>query len=399
MSNSNNDSIAQQLADRRARFAQSNTSTNNDNQNNNNNHQIPPPIIDDNNSNNNNNNNNGLSDFEYAMQLQREYDALDNNNNNNNNNPSQQIIDNDVEMKDNGNNQSDQSDQNNDNLQQNNVIDRDHEIALQLQRQFEQQDNNTNNTNNNNNHNNINNNNPPNDFFSRFNMNNNSNDNGGSSSHFTFTMSDGNGNVRTFTNNNAVPQNMGHFGNNNDNDPFAAFNHPFFQRNNGMSGMGGMSGFNHPFFRNNNNNNRNPLNDQFGSMQINGFQPMMNMNIINNLMMGDGAGGFGGFQFSVPRPRVANQQNIDALPTDTYTEKKEDDNTNNTAETEKEKKDEKDKKETCSICLEEFKNGDEIRRLPCFHIFHKNEIDRWLRTGNDKCPICRVPINGQVQNQ
>merc|ERR1712176_1032547 len=124
----------------------------------------------------------------------------------------------------------------------------------------------------------------------------------------------------------------------------------------------------------NSNNNQNPLNDQFGSMR---FQPMMHMNIINNLMMGDG-GGFGAFQFGAPRPRVANQENIDETT---------------------EKDEENKKKETCSICLEPFKNGDEIRRLPCFHIFHKNEIDRWLTTGNDKCPICRVPINGQVQNQ
>jgi len=234
---------------------------------------------------------------------------------------------------------------------------------------------------------------------------NNNNNGGGSSSHFTFTMSDGNGNIRTFSNNNGIPQNNNNANNNGD-DPFAAFNHPFFQQNNPMSGMGGMSGmsgFNHPFFRNNNNmnsnNNQNPLNDQFGSMR---FQPMMHMNIINNLMMGDG-GGFGAFQFGAPRPRVANQENIDAsTSTDTYktkddVEKKEDDNSNNMDETTE--KEENKKKETCSICLEPFKNGDEIRRLPCFHIFHKNEIDRWLTTGNDKCPICRVPINGQVQNQ
>merc|ERR1719495_761489 len=59
----------------------------------------------------------------------------------------------------------------------------------------------------------------------------------------------------------------------------------------------------------------------------------------------------------------------------------------------------KKKKEQCSICLEEFKNGDNIRRLPCFHIFHTHEIDRWLKTGNDKCPICRVPIDGQIEAQ
>jgi hypothetical protein len=46
----------------------------------------------------------------------------------------------------------------------------------------------------------------------------------------------------------------------------------------------------------------------------------------------------------------------------------------------------------CSICLEEFKEDDEIRTLRCFHIFHKIEIDRWLR-GNPTCPNCKTPVN------
>merc|ERR1711983_745952 len=110
-------------------------------------------------------------------------------------------------------------------------IDRDHEIALQLQRQYDQQQNNNNDNTNNRNNGNNNNAPPSNDpFFRSFNMNN-----GGSSSHFTFTMSDGNGNIRAFSNNNGIPQNMRNNGNNNGNDngddPFAAFNHPFFQQN------------------------------------------------------------------------------------------------------------------------------------------------------------------------
>merc|ERR1719203_1725313 len=62
-----------------------------------------------------------------------------------------------------------------------------------------------------------------------------------------------------------------------------------------------------------------------------GMPPMVNMNMmINNMMMGGGVGGgnemdgFGQFmpfelmQHLQPRARVANQQNVDALPTDTY---------------------------------------------------------------------------------
>ena len=32
----------------------------------------------------------------------------------------------------------------------------------------------------------------------------------------------------------------------------------------------------------------------------------------------------------------------------------------------------------CSICLATFKDGDELRELPCKHIFHKRCIDDWL---------------------
>eukprot|EP01080_Neovahlkampfia_damariscottae_P004228 gene4228-7565_t len=40
----------------------------------------------------------------------------------------------------------------------------------------------------------------------------------------------------------------------------------------------------------------------------------------------------------------------------------------------------------CSICLSEYENEDEIRTLPCFHMFHKDCIDEWLKV-NDNCPI------------
>lgn len=52
-----------------------------------------------------------------------------------------------------------------------------------------------------------------------------------------------------------------------------------------------------------------------------------------------------------------------------------------------------EKAETCVICLEEFKDGEEIRRLPCLHIFHQGCVDRALQIKSE-CPICRNPING-----
>mmetsp|Transcript_25216 Transcript_25216/g.47064 ORF Transcript_25216/g.47064 Transcript_25216/m.47064 type:complete len:113 (-) Transcript_25216:283-621(-) len=48
--------------------------------------------------------------------------------------------------------------------------------------------------------------------------------------------------------------------------------------------------------------------------------------------------------------------------------------------------------EKCCICLSEFEDGDTVRRLPCLHIFHEDEIDKWLRE-NNTCPICKTPID------
>ena len=45
-----------------------------------------------------------------------------------------------------------------------------------------------------------------------------------------------------------------------------------------------------------------------------------------------------------------------------------------------------DKQTNCVICMEEFKENDEIRELDCKHIFHKNCIDKWF-TEHKKCPI------------
>jgi hypothetical protein len=42
----------------------------------------------------------------------------------------------------------------------------------------------------------------------------------------------------------------------------------------------------------------------------------------------------------------------------------------------------------CSICLEEFQNGELLRMLPCFHRFHVTCIDDWL-SEKGTCPICR----------
>eukprot|EP00484_Ammonia_sp_Unknown_P000342 CAMPEP_0197022320 /NCGR_PEP_ID=MMETSP1384-20130603/3210_1 /TAXON_ID=29189 /ORGANISM="Ammonia sp." /LENGTH=442 /DNA_ID=CAMNT_0042450343 /DNA_START=121 /DNA_END=1449 /DNA_ORIENTATION=+ len=430
---SNADSIAQQLAERRARLQQQRTNNTNSN-------------VDINHHSNNTNQasssqpndaslqesepqeaeysqfGDGMSDYEIALRLQQQYDSLLPAHDGGHPNQPQPAPedDNDIEML------SSPQNNNSNNAQppaNDTVIDEDHEIALQLQRQFDQEDSNVP---------------PPNaqgqqqppipsghpfqdmnpDNFFSFSTGSNNNDNGSgggmSTHHFSFTTTDPDGNVRTIrhtSNDGQIPPELaalmgGHLnvnmnnnnnhnrnqnGNNNGNDPFSVFNtNPFFAR----AAM--------------RNNNGDPFAADFG-----GAAPMnMNMMMINNFPMM--AGGMGGLeelmQMIRPRPRVADQELIEqntatetfhvkpkkSKPADTNTEDQEmQDTEKKEAESEVE---ERDPSQTCSICLEAFKDGEEVRRLPCLHFFHKHEIDRWLKTGNDKCPICRVPINGQMES-
>lgn len=51
-----------------------------------------------------------------------------------------------------------------------------------------------------------------------------------------------------------------------------------------------------------------------------------------------------------------------------------------------------DSENNCSICRENFVEGEELRHLNnCSHTFHKVCIDQWFRT-NVHCPICRDDI-------
>merc|ERR1719420_2908393 len=48
---------------------------------------------------------------------------------------------------------------------------------------------------------------------------------------------------------------------------------------------------------------------------------------------------------------------------------------------------------TCNVCLEDFKCGDEVRKLnACPHAYHKECIDRWL-SRVPSCPICKAELN------
>ncbi|KAK6281254.1 hypothetical protein POUND7_015079 [Theobroma cacao] len=44
--------------------------------------------------------------------------------------------------------------------------------------------------------------------------------------------------------------------------------------------------------------------------------------------------------------------------------------------------------EDCVICLEELGVGSDASEMPCFHTFHENCIQKWLKQSH-YCPICR----------
>nr|XP_033776103.1 E3 ubiquitin-protein ligase Arkadia isoform X3 [Geotrypetes seraphini] len=59
---------------------------------------------------------------------------------------------------------------------------------------------------------------------------------------------------------------------------------------------------------------------------------------------------------------------------------------------------EEDTEEKCTICLSILEEGEDVRRLPCMHLFHQVCVDQWLIT-NKKCPICRVDIEAQLPTE
>lgn len=45
----------------------------------------------------------------------------------------------------------------------------------------------------------------------------------------------------------------------------------------------------------------------------------------------------------------------------------------------------------CTVCQDDFNEQDNVRVLPCEHIYHLDCIDDWLKIHSYKCPCCRKP--------
>uniref|UniRef100_A0A671X3M4 Ring finger protein 24 n=1 Tax=Sparus aurata TaxID=8175 RepID=A0A671X3M4_SPAAU len=45
----------------------------------------------------------------------------------------------------------------------------------------------------------------------------------------------------------------------------------------------------------------------------------------------------------------------------------------------------------CAVCLEEFKQKDELGICPCKHAFHRKCLIKWLEV-RKVCPLCNMPV-------
>jgi len=114
----------------------------------------------------------------------------------------------------------------------------------------------------------------------------------------------------------------------------------------------------------------------------------MEMNPLEMLLGMMGNGGFGGLQalgngdIPAPEEQGLDKETIDSLATIKYNK-----------ETYK-NLDEELKK--CSICLDEFEDGQEVKFLWCTHRFHKGCVDTWLEK-HTNCPICKKDFKDAEQ--
>ncbi|XP_019617178.1 PREDICTED: E3 ubiquitin-protein ligase RLIM-like isoform X2 [Branchiostoma belcheri] len=78
-------------------------------------------------------------------------------------------------------------------------------------------------------------------------------------------------------------------------------------------------------------------------------------------------------------PRGLTKEQIDTLPTRTFSEPSREENANN----------------SCNVCITDYIEGSVLRCLPCTHEFHAVCVDRWLGI-NASCPVCRHTVTSEA---
>ena len=53
------------------------------------------------------------------------------------------------------------------------------------------------------------------------------------------------------------------------------------------------------------------------------------------------------------------------------------------------------KSETCTICIDDFEEGERVIELPCKHAFHPKCITPWLKKSSE-CPNCKTKITARA---
>jgi hypothetical protein len=57
-----------------------------------------------------------------------------------------------------------------------------------------------------------------------------------------------------------------------------------------------------------------------------------------------------------------------------------------------------DEPSSCTICLEDFEEGENINETNCGHFFHKNCMEKILNNKIKNCPVCRRDLREEILN-